>query len=274
MSPQFDRPGLQASTVEALSRFKKEPSWMTELRLKAWEAYQQAPLPESELHGIHPFTLPPMVPVPSRDWPTELQHAMDERGDEEGLIVQRDSTILSRSITKEHSKKGVIFTDLDSALQNVPELVQSYFGRLVKPETPAEALQAAFWSGGTFLYVPPNLNITLPFHTCLWMSTPEAGIFSHNLVVVEDNSRVSFIDECISGDWNRPGLMVEVLEVFVAAQAQVKCFHLQHCGQGVRHYREEKSQVASTGELKIDRLEQRPNTSLERAAELYPEIRH
>ncbi len=60
---------------------------------------------------------PPKTSVPGREWPRDLKYAIEERGDEDGLIVQRDSTILSRSITKDQTKKGVIFTDLGTALR-------------------------------------------------------------------------------------------------------------------------------------------------------------
>ena len=273
--PQELQQGFSRTTVEALSRYKNEPSWMTDLRLSAWEAYAKRPFDESDvsLKTIFPFTGPPTTPVLSKDWPLELQHATDERGDEEGLIVQRDSTILSRSLTKDHSKKGVIFTDLDAALRTVPQLVQRYFGKLAKPETAAAALHTAFWSGGTFLYVPKHLNVVMPFHTCLWMSAPEAGIFSHTLIIVEGGSQVTFIDECVSANWSLPGVVIEALEVYVAPQAKVNCLHLQHCGNSVRHYRDEKSQVSPSGSLQTGRIEKRPNALLERAAELYPEVR-
>jgi Fe-S cluster assembly scaffold protein SufB len=256
------------STVEALSHFKREPSWMTALRLQAWDIYAQAPLSADEfpLNHIRPFTEAPRMPVPSRDWPRDLQHALEERGDEEGLIVQRDSTILSRSITKEHSKKGVVFTDMDTALKTVPELVQRYFGRLAKPENPLAALHTAFWSGGTFLYVPEHLDVTLPFHSCFWMSGPESGIFPHTLLVVEQGSRVSVIDECVSADWQKPGLSVGSAEVFVGANAHVHYFHIQNWGKSVYPHFEERSQVDYPGRFVSYRMDmggQRPTNRLQ-----------
>src|SRR5258708_38919160 len=103
----------------------------------------------------------------------------------EGLIVQRDSTILSRSITKDQTKKGVIYTDFATALRLYPELVRRYFAQLVKPDELFSSLNTAFWSGGTFLYVPEHVQIALPFHTCYWMTTPGAAIFPRTVIVAE-----------------------------------------------------------------------------------------
>ena len=265
------------SAVEALSEYKKEPSWMTDVRLNAWDAYTQSPLARKRLgfslETIRSFTEPPTVPVPSHQWPSELQHALDERGDEEGLIVQRDSTILSRSISKEYAKKGVRFTDLDNALQADPDLVQTYFGRLVKPESPWTALTTAFWSGGTFLYVPAHVAVHLPFHTCLWMSRPNVGIFSHTLLVVEEGGAVSFIDEGVSAEWGEPGLALGSVEAFVGVRACANYFQLQNWGRSVFNDREEKSEVNPQGRFLSGRMKQRPATTLERVAELHPEVR-
>jgi Fe-S cluster assembly scaffold protein SufB len=255
------------ASVEALSQLKNEPSWMTSLRLAAWDVYASSPLkPESfSLDQVRSFTEPPKSPVPSHEWPRDLQHALEERGDEEGLIVQRDSTILSRSITKDSSKKGVIFTDLDTAVRTCPELVQRYFGRLVKPDNPFTALQRAFWSGGTFLYVPENYIVTLPFHTCFWMSTPTAGIFPHTLLVVEQGSRVSVIDECVSPDWEKPGLSIGATEAFVGPEAQVHYFHLQNWGESIYPHFEERSDVVYPGRFfsyRMDMGGQRPANRL------------
>ena len=226
---------------------------MTALRLGAWDAYAAAPLPAEqwgfELEAIRPFTEPPTAPVPSRLWPSELQHALDERGDEEGLIVQRDSTILSRSISKEFSKKGVTFSDLDFAVHSNPELVQQYFGQVVKPINPFAALAMAFWSGGTFLYVPSHISIHLPFHTCLWMSQPGTGIFSHTLIIVEEGASVSFIDEGLSSEWNEPGLALETIEAVVGIRACLNYFQFQNWGKSVSHRREEQSEVNFQGRV-------------------------
>jgi Fe-S cluster assembly protein SufD len=269
--------GFSRDAVEALSAYKREPSWMTQRRLKAWDAYQAAPLSPAELgfelDQIRPFTAPPTDPVPSRLWPSELQHALDERGDEEGLIVQRDSTILSRAISKEFSKKGVIFADLDFALQSEPELVERYFGSCVKPNNPFAALTTAFWSGGTFLYVPEHIAIHLPFHTCLWMSQANTGVFSHTLMIVEEGGSASFIDEGVSAEWDQPGLLLESIEAIVGIRGCLNYFWMEHWGKSVSYRREEKSELNFQGRFLSGRMEKRPATTLERVAELHPEIR-
>ena len=141
---------ISRDTVQHISTSKGEPSWMTELRLSALAFYENLPQ-DATMQEIQAFVEPPKTAVPSKEWPQDLSAIIEERGDEEGLIVQRDSTILSRSITKDQTMKGVIYTDLTTALRIKPDLVRKYFAQLVKPDELFSALSTAFWSGGSFL---------------------------------------------------------------------------------------------------------------------------
>jgi Fe-S cluster assembly protein SufD len=265
------------SAVQTLSTLKNEPGWMTDLRLSAWDAYERAPLSENalgfSLDQIQPFSTEPHAPVPSHQWPAELQHALDERGDEEGLIVQRDSVVQSRAISKEYSKKGVLFTDLDNALLAEPELVQAHFGKLIHHQSPTAALSTAFWSGGAFLYVPSHIAVHLPFHTCIWLSRPGIGIFYRTLLVLEEGATVTFIDEGVSANWQEPGLAIGAVEAFVGIRGCVSYYRLQNWGRSVTYHREEESEVGPQGRFLSGRLEQRAATTLEKVAELHPEVR-
>ena len=192
---------------------------------------------------------PPKTSVPGREWPRDLKYAIEERGDEEGLIVQRDSTILSRSITKDQTKKGVIYTDLGTALRLYPALVRRYFAQLVKPDELFSSLSTAFWSGGTFLHVPEHVQVALPFHTCYWMTTPGAAIFPRTVIVAEKGSVVSVVDDFLSVDWEKPSLAVSVVELFVQEKAHVTYKQMHHWGRGVHHENRQMSSVASGGKF-------------------------
>lgn len=229
---------------------KGEPSWLTEKRLAAWSIYEKNPLPlvpGVNLDEIQAWVEAPREPIPSHRWPRDLQHALDERGDEEGLIIQRDSTLLSRSITKDSSKRGVIFSDLASAVKTVPELVQRYLGSLIKETDPWSALNAALWCEGAFLFVPAHVEIHLPFHDCYWMSSPSMGIFSRTLAIAEAGSLVAFMDEFISGETS--GLSVHMTELVCREKARLRHFVLQNWGAKIHHHARRASQVSPSGNL-------------------------
>jgi len=247
---------IQAFTrkaVEALSWGKGEPSWMTEIRLDAWDRYALDPaplLPGEPWASLQPASADASrAPVPSHEWPRDLQHTLDERGDEEGLIIFRDATVLSRSITKEQSKKGILFTDLDTALKAAPELVRRSFSQRAKPESPWAALHTAFWSGGTFLFAPAFVKVELPFHTCCWMSAPGTALFPHAVVWAEKGSLVSFLDEFLGAHWVSRGLAASAADITVGEDARVRYFCLQNWGRSIYHLGQETSQVHTRGHL-------------------------
>jgi len=266
---------VSRDTVEHISTSKREPSWMTELRLGAWDVYESSRVrrPES-WDEIQAFVEPPMTSVPSHQWPPDLSTVIEERGDEEGLIVQRDSTILSRSMTKDQTKRGVMYTDLTTALRLNPDLVRRYFAQLVKPDELFSALNTAFWSGGTFLYVPAHVQVELPFHTCYWMTTPGAAVFPRTVLVAERGSVVSLVDDFLSADWDQLSLAVSTVELFVQEGARVNHKQIHHWGKGVRHENRQMSSVAFGGRLECSQVsDSRPVMTLEHVAELYPEVR-
>jgi Fe-S cluster assembly scaffold protein SufB len=156
----------------------------------------------------------------------------------------------------------------------VPELVKRYYAQQVKPEDPYSALSAAFWSGGAFLYVPAHVEIELPFHACYWMTTPGSAVFGRTLLVAERGSRVSFIDDFLSVDWDQPALAVSAVELYVQEEARVTYKQIHHWGAGVQHENRQMSSVAASGHLQSSHMsDPRPVMTLERAAELYPEVR-
>lgn len=259
MIDSLKRFGFSPDAIRAISQFKDEPAWMTDLRLAAWASYERLPMlndaPDLIWQEIRSFLEPPTAPAPSHLWPRDLPHALEERGDEEGLIVQRDSTILSCSLTKEQAKKGVIFTGLETALETAPDLVHSYFAKQAGSSNKWVALSTAFWSGGTFLYIPAHLSIQLPFHACYWMSAPSIGMFPHTLVVVEKGSRISFTEDYVSAHWQEPSFFAAVAEVRVGPNARVDFFSIQNLGRSVHHRNHAASQVAPTGRLHSYRIE-------------------
>ncbi len=237
-------------TVEALSAYKKEPSWMLDIRLRAWAMAEKflAQKPAA-LEGLEAFTEPPKISVPMKEWPRDLSHALEERGDEEGLIVQRDSTILSRAISKEQAAHGALFTDLHTAVREMPDLVKKYFGQQAWPDTLAKALNTAFWSGGSFLFVPANVAIHLPFHTCYWVSTPQTGLFPRTIMVAERGAVVSMIDEFLSPTWDSPGHSTGCAEIWVADRARAHYLTIENLAGTIRHAHHEEAQIDVSGKL-------------------------
>lgn len=249
---------------------------MKEMRVSAWQEFERKAKdrPVAALDTFQAYCEAPRESIPSEKWPRDLKHVLEERGDEDGLIIQRDSTILSRAMTKDMVKRGVIFSDLTSAVRLYPDLVKRYFAQQIRDADTFSALSTAFWHGGSFLYVPEWVNVQLPFHTCYWMTTPHSAVFPRTLIAMERGARVTFIDDYLSIDWEQEALAVSAVELFVAERAKVTYHQIHHWGKGVRHESRQMSSVAASGLLECSQITApREEMTLEKVAELYPEVR-
>ena len=194
--------GFTRPAVEALSERLGDPRWMRESRLAAFALYDRLPMPtpqdeewrRTDLSGLpwETFTVDP-EPVAG---PTEVPAL----------------------------PAGVIFSDLRTAMVQHPDLVREHFMQPVirAEESKFRALHAALWNGGTFLYVPPNVEVEVPLHSETWIRAEGAALFPHTLVVAEAGSRVTLIDEfgSYAGPW---GAFVDgAVELILREGAQVR----------------------------------------------------
>lgn len=219
--------------VEQLSASKNEPDWMLESRLRAWRIFEMLPMPSRQdeewrrtnisflrFEDLAPF-VPPSGPA--------LQSPLRLNGNNGGLITQHNSLTVDRSLRDELRDRGVIFTDLETAVQQYPDLVRQYF---MTEAVPADydkftALNGAFWSGGTFLYVPRNVEVDLPLRTLYALTAPGAGLFTHTLLVAEEGARVTYLEEYASDRIDRQSFNAGVVEAFVKQSAHLTFVTLQ-----------------------------------------------
>ncbi len=240
--------GFSRSAVEELSRLKSEPAWMLEKRLHAWDSYEQASFPlgrRGDLGTRRIFSnfkfqqLTPYVPASADDTlPASIAQSLKEAlvDQRSGLIVQENASVLRTELSEELKSKGVILTDLDSAVRDYPELVQQYFMTTCIPVESSKytALHAAFWSGGVFLHIPKGVDIEDPILTQIWLSAPASGLFAHTLIIAEELSSVRYVEEHNSAfEGEQPSLFSSVVEVHVKNAAHVEFSNMQDFGQNV-----------------------------------------
>lgn len=226
-------PGMTLEAVRQVSAAKREPAWMLERRLAAWQIFETLPMPSRtdeqwrrtdigklKLDRLSPYTETDVGIVES---PLQLG------GPNAGLITHRNSEAVNRVLHDDVAAQGVIFTDLDTAVREQPALVQQYF---MTQAVPADydkftALNGALWSGGTFLYVPKHVDVALPVRALYTLTAADAALFTHTLIVVEEGARVTFVEEYASSNIERQSLNAGVVEVFVKQAAVLTYVTLQ-----------------------------------------------
>ena len=208
--------GLSRDIVEEISQIKKEPEWMKNFRLKSLEIFNSKPVPTwgPDLSGLDFGEITYYIKPEDRrannwdDVPTEIKDTFDRLGVPEmekkylaGSVAQLESEGVYSRIKKQWADKGVVFMDMDSALQRYPDIIREHFGKIVPPtDNKFAALNSAVWSGGSFLYVPRGVSVDLPVQAYFRMNGENEGQFERTLIVVEPGASVHYIEGCLPAE--------------------------------------------------------------------------
>lgn len=230
------------SAVEAISERYAEPRWMKEFRLSAFEAFERLPQPttrdekwrRTDLSGLKVDDLTPFAEAPTGPLPAGLRMTVDASGPRGGLVVQRNSVAVHSDLDPQILKQGVVLADMHQSMRKQPDLVREHFMRTVRPEeSKFSALHAAFWTGGTFLYVPPRVEVALPLLSYTWIDSEGVGIFPHTIIVAGEGSKVTVIDGFGSLTGEFQAFADPVVELVLQDGAQVRYVTMQDWGRNV-----------------------------------------
>ncbi len=238
-----------ADQVEILAAQKGEPEWLLARRKAAHNVFAETPMPDTrpEEWRYTPITRflklnklqGAVESAPTADLsglPESLRDLIAAAGEDTPRIVQLGGSVVQRQLTEEWQAQGVIFMSLDQAVREHPELVEKHLGSVLTPEEGKFAAQnAAFWSGGTFLYVPANVKVDVPLRAFRWLADEGTSIFGRTLIVAEEFAEVSIVDELGSGDFGARTYSNGATEIVTAEGAKVTYVALQRFGTGVLH---------------------------------------
>ncbi|OYR56885.1 Fe-S cluster assembly protein SufB, partial [Halorubrum ezzemoulense] len=237
--------GLTEETVRVISEDKDEPEWMLERRLRALEQFQEMPMPtdwpgqpdlsEIDIDEIVPYIRPDIEARGGaeswEDLPEEIQDTFDKLGIPEaeknalsGVGAQYESEIVYQNMQERWEEKGVIFCDMDKAVQEHEELVREHFMTKCVPPSDNKfaALHGAIWSGGSFVYIPENTTVEMPVQAYFRMNSEGMGQFEHTLIIAEEGSEVHYIEGCSAPKYSAFNLHSGGVEVFVGEDAHVQ----------------------------------------------------
>jgi len=245
----------------ALARLASPAPFVGAIRAKAFEAFETLPIPSQEteewrytdLEGFG-FDLRPFVEGGHAEnldqVPEEILAATGQVGERAGLQIQRNSEVMVTHLDPALAGKGVWFGDLDRAIAERPELVEPYLHALVPAgRSKFTALHAAFRSAGTFLYVPPGVEVGLPVQAMTWIDAEDAAVFPRTLLVVGENAEVTLIDRYGSPALGR-ALSDAIVEINAGPGSRVRYVALQEYGDGVTHLAVQRARIGRGADLK------------------------
>jgi Fe-S cluster assembly protein SufB len=241
--------GLTRDTVEEISALKGEPDWMLQFRLRAYEHFLKRPMPTWGGHlGDIDFDRIVYYRKPSereeRSWddvPDKIKETFERLGIPEaermflsGVGAQYDSEVVYHSVKEELTKLGVVFMGTDQALKEYPEIFEKHFGTVVPPEdNKFAALNSAVWSGGSFVYVPPGVDVPLPLQAYFRINAESTGQFERTLIVVDEGAKVHYIEGCSAPIYAADSLHSAVVEVIALPGSKVRYTTIQNWSNDV-----------------------------------------
>src|ERR671915_1161057 len=239
---------MSEETVKVLSSFKDEPGWLTEKRLEAWRVFEALPMPTmrdeawryTDISDVSPEDFSPYIPSPDvsseDDLPDAVQKLIREGEENSALLVQHNSEMTFQRMDEEIQNKGVVFTDLHTALIEHEDLIkEKLFGLVPLDYDKFAALSAAVFSGGSFLYVPRGVQVEVPIQSYRWLDVV-GSIMPRTLVVVEEGASVTYIDEYASADGEEPAFSNGAVELYVGEGANLRYVSLQNWERNVLHF--------------------------------------
>ncbi len=238
--------GLTREIVERISSMKNEPAWMLEFRLKGLELFRSKPMPdwgdtarldEINFDDIHYFVR--STDSQSRNWddvPDEIKRTFDRLGIPEaerkflsGVSAQYESEVVYHSIREDLERDGVIFCDMDTALREHPEVVQKYISTVIPPgDNKFAALNSAVWSGGSFVYVPPGVEVKTPLQAYFRINTENMGQFERTLIIADKGSKVHYLEGCTAPQFSTASLHSAVVELIAMDDASIRYTTIQN----------------------------------------------
>ncbi|MYH51049.1 MAG: Fe-S cluster assembly protein SufB [Gammaproteobacteria bacterium] len=238
--------GLNEKVVREISAQKGEPKWMLDFRLKSLDIYNAKPMPtwggdlsqlERVLGDIF-FYVRPQERM-ERSWddvPANIKETFDRLGIPEaereilaGVGAQYESEMVYHSLKEEWEAQGVIFDSIEDGLRNHPELFREHFATVVPPgDNKFAAMNSAVWSGGSFVYIPPGVELETPLQAYFRVNQEQMGQFERTLIIADEGSRAHYIEGCTAPVYSTESFHSGVIEIVVKPGAHFRYTTIQN----------------------------------------------
>ena len=241
--------GIDEGVVRQISFQKNEPSWMLDLRLKAFRVFLKKPLPAwgADLSGIDFSDIYYYVKpseMQERSWddvPDTIKTTFDRLGIPQaerkflaGVGAQYDSELVYHNLQGKLAKQGVLFSDVETAVKERPEFVKKYFGTVIpRTDNKFAALNSAVWSGGSFVYVPKGVKVDLPLQAYFRINAKNMGQFERTLIIADEGSFVHYVEGCTAPVYAASSLHSAVVEIIAHKGARVRYTTVQNWSNNV-----------------------------------------
>ena len=258
--------GLTPEIIDKLSKEKDDPVWMQQFRLQSLQIYNEMPVPDwgPSIEGLDMDHIATYVRPKSdmkNDWkdvPQDIKDTFErlgipqaERKSLAGVGAQYDSELVYHNVKDEVAAQGVVYTDMESALKGeYADMVHKYFMKLVTPrDHKFAALHGAVWSGGSFVYVPKGVQVSIPLQSYFRLNAKGAGQFEHTLIIVDEGASLHFIEGCSAPKYNVANLHAGCVELYVKKNARLRYSTIENWSKNMYNLNTKRAKVEKGGTI-------------------------
>ncbi len=241
--------GLSEEIIREMSWMKGEPDWMLDFRLRSYRLYQRKPMPNwggdmSEIYfdDIFYYIKPTDGQVDAWDeLPDSVKQTYEKLGIPEaerkylaGVTAQYESEVVYHKNREDLEAQGVLFLDMDGAVREHPDVVRRWFGKIIPPgDNKFSALNSAVWSGGSFIYVPPGVEVEMPLQAYFRINAENMGQFERTLIIADEGAKVHYIEGCSAPVYTSDSLHSAVVELVALPGSRITYTTIQNWSSNV-----------------------------------------
>ncbi len=255
--------GLSEENIKKISEIKHEEQWVLDYRLNSYKIFKELDMPS---YGpSYELDFDKVIYYKNEDnklnsnWSCinknvkaefEKLGVIDSEKYLDGIGVQYESEVIYHKMLEELVKKNVIFTSIEMAMKKYPALVKKYFSKIVKPtDNKFAALNSAVFSGGSFIYIPPNTTLDRPLQSYFRINSRGMGQFERTLIIVDDNSHLHYVEGCTAPTYSDSSLHAAVVEIYVGKNSSCRYTTIQNWAVNVLNLVTKRALVEENGTM-------------------------
>jgi len=247
---------FDAESFEQFLSTRNEPTWVTDQRRMAFESYRELLAIELDPEewkrvDIRAFRAEKFGISTTSKPATSFGTLLADRAEFAGVVSHIDGACTRTTLDPKWAAKGVLFGNLSDLVRDHGDVLKPYLmTHAVKADADRfAAWHGAFWTGGTVLYVPRNVQVAEPLYSLIGLSADGATDFSHTLIILEEGASATLLEETASASATASGLHVGAVELLVASRANLRYVQLQNWNDKVWHFAHQAGRVQNDASL-------------------------
>ncbi|MBR1385465.1 MAG: Fe-S cluster assembly protein SufB [Bacilli bacterium] len=255
--------GLNENNIRKISKTKHEEQWVLDFRLKSYEMFKKLNMPDFgpkiDLDFDKVIYYKSLEKGLNSNWDKidnniKCEFAslgvIDSEKYMDGIGVQYESEVIYHNMIEELVEKKVIFTSIEMAMKQYPDLVKKYFSKIVSnSDNKLAALNSAVFSGGSFIYIPPNTTLDRPLQSYFRINSRGMGQFERTLIIVDDNSHLHYVEGCTAPTYSDSSLHAAVVEIYVGKNSTCRYSTVQNWAPNVYNLVTKRALVDENGTM-------------------------